>query len=136
MQAQSAVRTDAPETMLIYKRICLELVTFFYRFQSVSLRALLSLRLLKTQFFDCREGNQDGEMMNVPVFAIVENMSYYERSDCGKRHSIWRVKIEIAKNTELKRLSNCQSIRLSQTLAIRVKLNWLRLAWTNCLTLS
>jgi Mrp family chromosome partitioning ATPase len=29
------------------------------------------------------------EMMNVPVLAIVENMSYYECSDCGKRHSIF-----------------------------------------------
>ncbi len=29
------------------------------------------------------------EMMNIPVLAIVENMSYYECPDCGKRHSIF-----------------------------------------------
>ena len=29
------------------------------------------------------------EMMNVPVLGIVENMSYFECSDCGKRHSIY-----------------------------------------------
>ena len=29
------------------------------------------------------------EMMNVPVLGIVENMSYYECPDCGKRHSIF-----------------------------------------------
>ena len=28
-------------------------------------------------------------MMNVPVLGIVENMSYYECPDCGKRHSIF-----------------------------------------------
>lgn len=29
------------------------------------------------------------DMMNVPVLGIVENMSYYECSDCGKRHNIF-----------------------------------------------
>ena len=29
------------------------------------------------------------EMMNVPVLGIVENMSYFECPDCGKRHSIF-----------------------------------------------
>jgi Mrp family chromosome partitioning ATPase len=29
------------------------------------------------------------EMMNIPVLGIVENMSYYECPDCGKRHSIF-----------------------------------------------
>ena len=29
------------------------------------------------------------EMMNVPVLGIVENMSYYECPDCGKKHSIF-----------------------------------------------
>ena len=29
------------------------------------------------------------EMMNVPVLGIVENLSYYECPDCGKRHSIF-----------------------------------------------
>lgn len=29
------------------------------------------------------------EMMSVPVLGIVENMSYYECPDCGKRHSIF-----------------------------------------------
>ena len=29
------------------------------------------------------------EMMNVPVLGIVENMSYYDCPDCGKRHSIF-----------------------------------------------
>lgn len=29
------------------------------------------------------------EMMNIPVLAIVENMSYYECPDCGKRHSVF-----------------------------------------------
>ena len=29
------------------------------------------------------------EMMKVPVLGIVENMSYYECPDCGKRHSIF-----------------------------------------------
>lgn len=40
------------------------------------------------------------EMMDVPVLAIVENMSYYECPDCGKRHSIFgESKIEeVAKN--------------------------------------
>ena len=27
--------------------------------------------------------------MNVPVLGIVENMSYYQCPDCGKRHSIF-----------------------------------------------
>ena len=29
------------------------------------------------------------ELMNVPVIGIVENMSYFECPDCGKRHSIF-----------------------------------------------
>jgi len=29
------------------------------------------------------------EMMSVPVLGLVENMSYYECPDCGKRHSIF-----------------------------------------------
>lgn len=29
------------------------------------------------------------EMMNVPIIGIVENMSYYECPDCGKKHSIF-----------------------------------------------
>ena len=29
------------------------------------------------------------EMMNVPVLGVVENMSYYECPDCGKRHAIF-----------------------------------------------
>ena len=29
------------------------------------------------------------EMMNIPVLGIVENMSYYECPDCGKRHSVF-----------------------------------------------
>ena len=29
------------------------------------------------------------EMMNIPVLGIVENMSYYECPDCGKRHAIF-----------------------------------------------
>ena len=29
------------------------------------------------------------EMMNVPVLGIVENMSYFECPDCGKRHAIY-----------------------------------------------
>jgi len=29
------------------------------------------------------------EKMNIPVLAIVENMSYFECPDCGKRHSIY-----------------------------------------------
>ncbi len=29
------------------------------------------------------------EMMNVPVLGIIENMSYFECPDCGKRHSIF-----------------------------------------------
>ena len=29
------------------------------------------------------------EMMNVPILGIVENLSYYECPDCGKRHSIF-----------------------------------------------
>ncbi|MBR4752226.1 MAG: Mrp/NBP35 family ATP-binding protein [Thermoguttaceae bacterium] len=29
------------------------------------------------------------EMMNIPILALVENMSYYECPDCGKRHSIF-----------------------------------------------
>lgn len=29
------------------------------------------------------------EMMNIPVLGIVENMSYFECPDCGKRHSIF-----------------------------------------------
>ena len=29
------------------------------------------------------------EKMNVPVLGIVENMSYYQCPDCGKRHSIF-----------------------------------------------
>jgi len=29
------------------------------------------------------------EMMNVPVLGIVENMSYFECPDCGRRHSIF-----------------------------------------------
>ena len=28
-------------------------------------------------------------MMNIPVLGVVENMSYYECPDCGKRHSIF-----------------------------------------------
>ena len=29
------------------------------------------------------------EMMKVPVLGIVENMSYFECPDCGKRHSVF-----------------------------------------------
>ena len=29
------------------------------------------------------------EMMNIPVLGLVENMSYFECPDCGKRHSIF-----------------------------------------------
>ena len=29
------------------------------------------------------------QMMNVPVLGIVENMSYFECPDCGKRHTIY-----------------------------------------------
>ena len=29
------------------------------------------------------------EMMNIPVLGIVENMSYFECPDCGKKHSIF-----------------------------------------------
>ena len=29
------------------------------------------------------------EMMNIPILGIVENMSYFECPDCGKRHSIF-----------------------------------------------
>ena len=29
------------------------------------------------------------DMMNVPILGIVENMSYFECPDCGKRHSIY-----------------------------------------------
>ena len=29
------------------------------------------------------------EMMNIPVLGVVENMSYYQCPDCGKRHSIF-----------------------------------------------
>ena len=29
------------------------------------------------------------ELMNVPVLGIVENMSYFECPDCGKRHSVF-----------------------------------------------
>ena len=29
------------------------------------------------------------EMMNVPVVGLVENMSYFECPDCGKKHSIF-----------------------------------------------
>ncbi len=29
------------------------------------------------------------QMMNVPVLGIIENMSYYECPDCGKKHSIF-----------------------------------------------
>jgi Mrp family chromosome partitioning ATPase len=29
------------------------------------------------------------DMMNVPIVGIVENMSYFECPDCGKRHSIF-----------------------------------------------
>ena len=29
------------------------------------------------------------EMMNVPVLGVVENMSYYQCPDCGKRHDIF-----------------------------------------------
>ena len=28
-------------------------------------------------------------MLNIPVLGIVENMSYFECPDCGKRHSIF-----------------------------------------------
>ena len=31
------------------------------------------------------------EMMNVPVLGVVENMSYYQCPDCGKRHDIFGV---------------------------------------------
>ena len=27
--------------------------------------------------------------MNIPIIGIIENMSYYECPDCGKRHSIY-----------------------------------------------
>jgi len=29
------------------------------------------------------------ELMNIPVMGIVENMSYFECPDCGKKHSIF-----------------------------------------------
>ena len=29
------------------------------------------------------------EMMNIPVLGLVENMSYFECPDCGKRHEIF-----------------------------------------------
>ena len=29
------------------------------------------------------------EMMNIPVIGLVENMSYYKCSDCGKEHKIF-----------------------------------------------
>ncbi len=29
------------------------------------------------------------KMMNIPIFGVVENMSYFECPDCGKRHSIY-----------------------------------------------
>ena len=29
------------------------------------------------------------DMMNIPIIGLVENMSYYECPDCGKRHSIY-----------------------------------------------
>lgn len=29
------------------------------------------------------------KLMNIPILGIVENMSYYECPDCGKRHSIY-----------------------------------------------
>ena len=29
------------------------------------------------------------EMMNIPILGIVENMSYFECPDCGKRHSVF-----------------------------------------------
>ena len=29
------------------------------------------------------------KMMNIPVLGLVENMSYFECPDCGKRHSIF-----------------------------------------------
>ncbi len=29
------------------------------------------------------------EMMNVPVLGIVENLSYFECPDCGKRHAVF-----------------------------------------------
>ena len=28
-------------------------------------------------------------MMNIPIYGIVENMSYFVCSDCGKKHSIY-----------------------------------------------
>ena len=29
------------------------------------------------------------EMMNIPILGIVENMSYFECPDCGKKHSVF-----------------------------------------------
>ena len=29
------------------------------------------------------------QMMDIPVLGIVENMSYFECQDCGKRHNIY-----------------------------------------------
>ena len=29
------------------------------------------------------------QLMNVPIIGIVENMSYFECSDCGKKHNIF-----------------------------------------------
>ena len=29
------------------------------------------------------------KLMNIPILGIIENMSYFECPDCGKRHSIY-----------------------------------------------
>ena len=29
------------------------------------------------------------QMMNIPIYGLVENMSYYVCPDCGKKHSIY-----------------------------------------------
>ena len=43
------------------------------------------------------------KMMNVPILGIVENMSYFECPDCGKKHSIFgESKIdEVAKELDI-----------------------------------
>jgi Mrp family chromosome partitioning ATPase len=47
------------------------------------------------------------KMMNIPVLGVVENMSYFECSDCGKKHNIYGESHidEIAEKYEIKKVA-------------------------------
>ena len=64
------------------------------------------------------------EKMNVPILGIVENMSYIECPDCGKKIEVFgKSKLpEVAERYNLEILGSFPSIRHSPRLATRARL--------------